>query len=87
MKYGSESEASKTVYSWGTKTGTHSSHFFKHEISDKRVQGQFWESLCGKHKTAQLGFDSDYRRMIVQDTKCTECLKMAVKLKIAGIKR
>ena len=69
------------IYSWGAKTGTHDGHCFRHQRCRMEGKGRRpWESLCQKHRTADLGFESDYRRIRSQDKRCVECLKVAKKI-------
>ena len=82
MQYGRDDKMPQIVYSWGTKNKTHEAHFFRHDKTDKEVAGTFWESLCGKHRSAQLGFEAGYRRIRCQDVKCKQCLKVAKKFKL-----
>ena len=81
LQYGKSVEM-EVVYSWGTKNGSHESHFFKHDKTNRAVPGTFWESLCGKHKTAQLGFESGYRRVRPQDAKCRICERKMQKTRV-----
>jgi len=75
-------EKEEWTYAWGAKVKTHERHCFRIQKTKKMdPPGRLgWISLCEKHKTMSLGWESAYRRGRERDKSCPKCLRLAKKL-------